>query len=294
MSDTIQNVLNRQNDVNAPTFALKDALHDDSVVKMPTYIRTNDFTFVFQEIVNTYGIPRYQEFNPAVFNIVTFPFLFGMMFGDVAHGLVLFIFGLYILINNKSISQSKDSMLKTFLGAKYFLTLMGFYAFYCGLIYNDFASIPIPLSKTCYTNQIIPGKNETDGIGVKNKDCSYYFGIDHKWGSSTNDLTFLNSLKMKLAVIVGVLHMTLGIILKGFNCAYFQDYLSFNAEFIPQLLFMVLIFGYMDFMIIFKWLTDWTGRESYAPNITSTLLNLFLKPGKLEGDPEDNVIKIFF
>lgn len=35
----------------------------------------------------------HKEINPAVFAIVTFPFLFGVMFGDVGHGLLLFIVG---------------------------------------------------------------------------------------------------------------------------------------------------------------------------------------------------------
>jgi V-type H+-transporting ATPase subunit a len=32
---------------------------------------------------------RYKEFNPAVFSVVTFPFLFGVMFGDIGHGLIM-------------------------------------------------------------------------------------------------------------------------------------------------------------------------------------------------------------
>ena len=46
-----------------------------------------------KEIVNTYGVPRYREINPGYFTVITFPFLFGMMFGDIAHGILLFIFG---------------------------------------------------------------------------------------------------------------------------------------------------------------------------------------------------------
>jgi len=43
----------------------------------------------------------------------------------------------------------------------------------------------------------------------------------------------MNSIKMKMAVIIGVLHMTLGIIIKGVNCLYFDDRLGFVNEFIP-------------------------------------------------------------
>ena len=52
---------------------------------------TNEFTSPFQEIVNTYGTPSFKEANPTVFTIITFPFLFGVMFGDIAHGTILFV-----------------------------------------------------------------------------------------------------------------------------------------------------------------------------------------------------------
>jgi V-type H+-transporting ATPase subunit a len=62
----------------------------------PTHFRTNAFLGPFQEIINTYGTPVYKEANPAVFTIVTFPFLFGVMFGDVGHGMILFLLGMVL------------------------------------------------------------------------------------------------------------------------------------------------------------------------------------------------------
>lgn len=51
--------------------------------------------------------------------------------------------------------------------------------------------------------------------------------------------------------------MTFGIVVKALNSLYFKKKLDFYFEFIPQIIFMVILFGYMDFLIIFKWLKPW-------------------------------------
>ena len=52
-------------------------------------------------------------------------------------------------------------------------------------------------------------------IVVRKGDCVYPIGIDPKWYAATNELAFLNSFKMKMSVIIGVLQMILGLFLKG-------------------------------------------------------------------------------
>ena len=74
-------------------------------------------------------------------------------------------------------------------------------------------------------------------------------------------------MKMKIAVIIGVAHMTLGLILRGLNNVYFGRKVDFLFEFLPQLIILLALFGYMDFLIIVKWLTDFTGMEDKAPSI---------------------------
>jgi len=51
--------------------------------------------------------------------------------------------------------------------------------------------------------------------------------------------------------------MVLGIILKGFNALYFKNKLDFFFEFLPQIIFMLVTFGYMDFMIYYKWTVNY-------------------------------------
>ena len=90
---------------------------------------------------------------------------------------------------------------------------------------------------------------------------------------------------MKLSVIFGVLHMLFGIFLRGVNAIYFKSKLDFIFEFIPQIIFMSLLFGYMIIMIFIKWTTDWTGNLSNAPSIITTLMNIFLNLGSVDGKP---------
>ncbi len=238
----------------------------------PTFIETNEFTASFQEIVNTYGVPRYREANPALFNIITFPFLFGIMFGDIGHGLLLFLFSCYLFYNREEFKKPKSSM-KDVYNARHLFLLMGFFACYCGWMYNDFISMPLNVFGTCYTNQKVEAVRA-------NKDCVYPLGLDPKWYVSKNELAFFNSLKMKLAVIFGVSQMLLGIILRGMNNIYFQDYLGLIFEAIPQVIFMSLLFGYMNIMIIVKWLTVWVDTKK-APSIINQLMLIFLKLGSV-------------
>ena len=67
---------------------------------------------------------------------------------------------------------------------------------------------------------------------------------------------------MKIAVIIGVLHMSLGVGLKALNNIYFKHTLELFHEFIPQILILWVLFGYMDILIIIKWLTNYEGHES--------------------------------
>lgn len=111
-------------------------------------------------------------------------------------------------------------------------------------------------------------------------DCVYPLGLDPVWSRASNQLNFVNSLKMKLSVLIGVSHMLLGIFLKGANALRFGQWLDLFFEFVPQVVFMVVMFGYMDFLIVFKWLKPWTPESAeFAPSIITTMINIPLKLG---------------
>ena len=59
----------------------------------PTKIVHNRFIKPYEEITKLYGLPHYEEVDPTPIIAITFPLIFGLMFGDIGHGLVLLIGG---------------------------------------------------------------------------------------------------------------------------------------------------------------------------------------------------------
>lgn len=86
---------------------------------------------------------------------------------------------------------------------------------------------------------------------------------------------------MKISVILGVSQMLLGIVLKGMNAIYFNSPMDLIFEFIPQIIFLSILFGYMNIMIFMKWATDWSNDKSKAPSIISLLMKIFLNGGSV-------------
>ena len=84
---------------------------------------------------------------------------------------------------------------------------------------------------------------------------------------------------MKISVIIAIIHMTVGVVIKAYNSRFFKKTLDFYYEFIPQFIFLFLLFGYMDFLVVFKWLQNWQDRKQWAPSIISTMMNIGLKMG---------------
>lgn len=72
---------------------------------------------------------------------------------------------------------------------------------------------------------------------------------------------------MKMAVIIGVLHMTKGIIIKGINAVYFKDYIVLIFEVFTGIIILGGLFGWMDILIFGKWFNEY---EAYNFNIPSS------------------------
>jgi len=223
----------------------------------PTFTRTNEFTQGWQDVIDTYGIPRYQEANPALLTTVTFPFIFGMMYGDIGHGTLLLCAGIWLCSNASWLKESSPDIA----GVRFMILEMGIFAVFAGFMYNDFFSVGLPIFESRWEPIMEQGKPTGDyqpkaGVDITNSGIGngpYPLGLDWAWHGATNELLFTNSLKMKLSVLFGVLQMIVGVFLRFGNAIHDKNMTDLVFECIPMLVFMVSFFGWMDFMILYKW-----------------------------------------
>jgi len=136
--------------------------------------------FVHQTLSDMYNVATYQELNPAVFSIITFPFLFSVMYGDWGHGFVFLVLGLGLILAEPKL---KDNIgMQALLKVRYFIFMIGFFSMYNGLLYNEFFAISNDFFGSCYENAYMKTDSgeDTDRIECKaeNCDCVYAFGMD--------------------------------------------------------------------------------------------------------------------
>merc|ERR1719319_1234536 len=151
----------------------------------PTHFETNKFTATYQSVVNTYGVPRYREYNPTPPTIITFPFMFAMMYGDCFHGGCVFLTAAWLIWFEDKLGASKrNEFLDWLYGGRYLMILTGACAIYNGFIYNEVISLSF--SAWGSTSWTLGGKLGTDGHEAGQDEAwevmgVYPFGIDPVW-----------------------------------------------------------------------------------------------------------------
>lgn len=285
----------------------------DTVEDPPTYNRTNKFTSAFQALFDAYGIASYREVNPTPYSIITFPFLFAVMFGDFGHGVLMSLFAAWMVMKEKPLAAKKveSEIWNIFFGGRYIILLMGLFSMYTGLIYNDVFSKSLNVFGSHWSAQRI---NTSDILGNKELQLNpsfdylstpYPFGIDPVWQLASNKIVYLNAYKMKISIIFGVLHMLFGVVLSYSNHTYFKRPLNIYCEFIPQVIFLTFLFFYMVLLMFLKWMiygpldpklknADFITGPGCAPSILITFINMVLCKYNVEALPSCDSVYMFF
>jgi V/A-type H+-transporting ATPase subunit I len=171
-------------------------------VEIPVLFKQPPFLKPFEMLVQGYGTPAYRAVDPTVFVGITFLFMFGMMFGDVGHGLVLV--GAGILLALRSARWREAGKLGVYCGA-------ASVAF--GLLYGSFFG----LEEVLPTLWVKPLDNITDlfkvaiGFGI----IVVSLGIILNIVNSLRTHSFLENFFDKSGPLVGVVYWAgVGIVIK--------------------------------------------------------------------------------
>ncbi len=93
----------------------------DGKLKVPVMLKHPSFFRPFAMLVSNYGLPEYSVIDPTFFVAISFLLMFGMMFGDVGHGMILASIGW--LLGFRKGGEKRDGGTVT----------VGKLAFWCGL-----------------------------------------------------------------------------------------------------------------------------------------------------------------
>ncbi len=166
----------------------------------PTIMKNNFFMRPFETITKLYGVPAYSEIDPTPFLAITFPLLFGLMFGDIGHGIILIISGLIgaIVYRNK---KSRD-----FLNFCWIILYCGIGSILAGVLYGEFFGMHnIELFGTVFLH--------LEPVTIPYLNITLYNPLDNIM------------VVFKFAVLIGVIHINLGWFIQFMN--YWKQHRKF-------------------------------------------------------------------
>src|SRR5437867_1864428 len=108
--------------------------HADVAEKPPSHVKVPSWGSPLQSVINNFGIPTYGEINPFVFMIVSYPIIYGMMFGDFGEGLIFVLVGL-ILLRMKRRKTKVPDMIQLIVNGAELILLLGIGIAVFGLVF---------------------------------------------------------------------------------------------------------------------------------------------------------------
>ncbi len=174
----------------------------------PSKFRHGRFIKPFEEITKLYGVPKYNEVDPTPFIAITFPIIFGLMFGDFGQGLVLLIGGLTVGLLIKGNQGMKNTC--------YIVAACGIGAMAAGLVFGEY-----------FGKEMFPALWFSPVPSIEG-------GAAALANASTTVFNFLI-----FALFVGVVQIVSGLIIQGVNFALKHEYVDTFLTAVPKIAFYV-------------------------------------------------------
>jgi V/A-type H+-transporting ATPase subunit I len=147
-----------------------------ALVEPPTLLTDVPAARPFRPLVETYGQLRYADIDPTPFAAVAFVVMFGMMFADVGHGLLLAFLGLLL-------RRARTGRFAGFSHLWPFPVAAGFTAACFGLLYGE-AFGPTGLVPTLWLDPVeepVPLIAAATAVGAVLLSLSYGIGTINRW-----------------------------------------------------------------------------------------------------------------
>ncbi|MFX1567766.1 MAG: V-type ATPase 116kDa subunit family protein [Promethearchaeota archaeon] len=167
----------------------------------PTIMKNFFLVKPFETLTRMYGTPTYSEIDPTPIIAITFPILFGLMFGDIGHGLVLIISGLIGAL----VYRKRGGDIVNF---SWIIFFCGWASFFVGFLYGEFFGLH---EIEIFGNVLW----HLEPITIPFLNLTLYNPL----GNIMSVLYF--------AIIIGVFHINLGWIIQFLN--YWKQYRKYLA-----------------------------------------------------------------
>ena len=127
-----------------------EKMSDTDRKKVPVLMRTPSFLSPFQFLIDGYAVPAYGSINPAPFTALAYLLMFGLMFADAGHGIVLALMGIAagIIIKKKDSASYKISRLLIPCGAS---------AVISGILFGSWFGFPLTKALWFNYHEVLSG-----------------------------------------------------------------------------------------------------------------------------------------
>ncbi|MHA1682934.1 MAG: V-type ATP synthase subunit I [Promethearchaeota archaeon] len=221
----------------------------------PTLLKIPRMLKPFSAILNLYGLPKYIEMNPLIIIAITFPLLFGLMFGDMGQGLGLILFGIFLPRTKKFANHPVR------INLCYVIAYCGIGSMFGGLLYGEVFGI--------HFSEIVAFLNTNYGFSLTLTIFPVLTPLE-------------NPMELfRLSIWIGILQISVGLILKAFNFRLIRKRLLILVEVIPKIILLwsgALIFLTIDIGVVFQ-----PGFWMRFPGLIPILMLLILVLGPLIG-----------
>jgi len=170
--------------------------------KPPSVLRNPTLARAYERLVAAYGLPNYHELDPTIIMVLSFPIIFGMMFGDIGHGIIVTIGGFLIKpVFDKFKLQGE--MLDPLYKGRILIISCGIMATFFGLLYG-----------ACFGPTFI----ENHALANGPYWYTHLTGLTRPLWFGPAEVEFGGPIVLlKVAVIVGIIQITFGILLDLIN-----------------------------------------------------------------------------